>query len=229
MKHRAYRFLFVLAALAGLCHAASVQAQEVVRWAGMVDVGGDRVSLLHAPDNRLVPAAPPVTVSNFGPGMRYPGLARLLGVPAGDLARADVIAFEGNGGHPAGLGNGWESSIWIFSDGVNTLTVRFNERVAPSEYPRLYPALVANGSIRGADGTFASGGNAYNAFFGMCPPGPGVVSYILFDLDAVSPAINTASPNFSIRVENGFVEDKSFGEGTPDPDAIGVISACPSK
>lgn len=236
MKLTHEKSLLVLTVFAVLCFTTSVQAQ-VIRWAGRVDVGGDRVSVLHAPDNRFISVDPVITVSDFGfnpvalaPGMRYSGLARLLGLPDKDLARADVIAFEGNGGSPAGKGGGWESSIWTFSDGINSLTVRFNELVSPSQYPVMYPALVANGSIRGADGTVSSGGNAYNAFFGMCPTSPSIViSYILFDLDAVSPAINTASPNFSIRIENGFTADKSFGEGSPDPDAIGIISSCPSR
>ena len=237
MKLTREQSLLALTVFTVLCFTTSVQAQ-VIRWAGRVDVGGDRVSILHAPDDRFISLAPPITVSDFGfnpsapaPGMRYSGLARLLGLPDSVLAKADVIAFEGNGGHPggAGISNGWESSIWTFSDGINSHSVRFTELVSPSQYPTLYPALIANGSIRGADGTFSSGGNAYNAFFGMCPPNPGVISYILFDLDAIRPAINTASPNFSIRVENGFTADKKFGEGTPDPDSIGIFSSCPSK
>jgi len=228
MKHQPYRYLFALTIFAFLCLATSAQAQ-VVSWAGRVDAGAD-LDILHAPDRRERGLGSPFRVSGFGPGMRYPGLGRLLGISARDLARADVIAFELNGTHPGGNGisNGWESSTWTFSDGINTLTVRFNERVHPSQYASMYPALVANGSIRGADGSIGSGAIAYNAFFGMCPSSRAVISYILFDLDVVRPAINTASPNFSIKVAGGHVDDGSFGEGTPDPDAIGIFSACPS-
>jgi len=231
MNRKAYQYLFVLTALAVLCLGTRVQAQ-VIHWAGKVDVG--RVNIIHAPDYRLTSL--PVTITEFrtfgdppAPGIRYSGLARLLGLTERVLARADVIAFEGNGSHPggAGISNGWESSTWTFSDGINSLTVRFNELVPPAQYPTMYPALVANGSIRGADGQFSSGLNAYTAFFGMCPAGPGVISYILFDLDSIKPAINTASPNFSIKVQNA--GGPASGEGTPDPDAIGIFSSCRIK
>src|SRR5688572_12970431 len=108
--------------------AGAVQSQ-VIRWAGMADV--TRPNALHAPDNKFTFGLP-ITVSDFGPGMRYSGLARLLGVPRRELARAEVIAFEGNAGGPAGVESGWESSIWTFTDGVNTYVAHFNEKVGRS-------------------------------------------------------------------------------------------------
>lgn len=214
---------FAAALVAVLCLVASADAQ-VIRWAGDVDVA--RVGVLHAPDNRWVPLDPPVTVRSFGPGMRYSGLATLLGVSEADLARADVIAFEGNGGGGAGVEVGWESVTMTFTDGATTYTAHFNERVGHTSDP----VVIATGSIRGPDGTYDTGWMAYNEFFGMCPseyPNNKVVSYILIDLDAVSPTVNAASPSFSIRMENGYRADRSYGEGTPDPDSVGVFSACP--
>jgi hypothetical protein len=216
--------VFVLTGFVFLCLATPTPAQAV-RWAGEVDPG--RFNVLHAPDNRFTAADPPITVRDFGPVMRHTGLARLLGVSEHDLEKADVIAFEGNGGGGAGVEGGWESSIWTFTDGSHTYVARFNERVGHSSDR----SVIATGSIRGADGTVASGGDAYRAFFGVCSPDPStkVVSYILFDLDSVSPRINTSSPSFAIRIENGHRADGSFGEGTPDPDAVGIFSSCPRK
>lgn len=204
--------------------AWSVQAQGV-QWAGEVDpIVSHRVNILHAPDHRYPPLGTPLTVRSFGPTMRYPGLRNLLGIPLKEFKRADIIAFEANGGSGAGLERGWESSIWTFTDGTNSYVVKFNELVGRASDP----AVVATGSIRGADETIFSGGVAYSRFFGMCCPDSSalVVSYILFDLDAVSPAVDVESPNFSITIANGFVPDGSFGEGTPDPDSIGILTQC---
>ena len=193
--------------------AASADAQ-VVRWAGEVDV--ERPGVLHAPDAAVSPVDPPLTLSRFGSGFRYAGLAQLLGVSPHVLANADVIAFEGNGGHGAGVNNGWESSVWTFSDPTHTYVARYRE-TQPVGGPGNDPAVVATGSITAA---------AYRAFFGMCPPTSGdpdaVISFILFNLRSVRPGLDTHHPSFSIRIEN-FTTD---GEGTPDPDAVGILSTC---
>jgi hypothetical protein len=74
------------------------------------------------------------------------------------------------------------------------------------------PEVVANGSITGG---------AYISFFGI-PLSPAsldkVISYIIFDLP---PTLDISSPNFKISVSgwNG----TGRGEGTPDPDAIGIV------
>jgi hypothetical protein len=225
MKLTHSKSLLALSAFAVLCFATSVQSQTI-RWVGMVSEPS-RSDMLHAPDNRLttVGVVGGITVKDFGPVMRYSGLAALLGVPESVLARADIIAFEGNGGGGAGVEGGWESSKWTFTDGSNKYVAKFNEKVGKSSDA----SVIANGCIKGADGKCTSGGNAYRAFFGVCSPDPQglVVSYILFDLHSVRPAINTTSSKFAITIEN--LPGGSFGEGTPDPDAIGVFTACPSK
>lgn len=220
------KFVMMLSTLAMLGTATAVQAERGVRWSG--DVVPFRPNILHAPDNRYLSLGPPVTVRDFGPGMRHPGLKRLLDVSRNEFARADVIAFEANGGHGAGVEQGWESSIWTFTDGTNSYVATFNELAGRGSDP----AVVATGSVIGPDGTIFSGNAAYSSFFRMCCPDPlsPVISYILFDLHSVSPAIDTDSPSFTIKIESGFVPGGSFGEGTPDPDAIGILtrgsSAC---
>jgi len=201
---------------------ASAHAQ-VIRWAS--DANTDRPAILHAPDNAWTTLGTPLTVRSFGRAMRYSRLGRLLGVSEDVLRRADVIAFEGNGGSGAGPESGWESSTWTFSDGTNSYVASFNEAQGSSSDP----SVIANGSIVGPDGTILTGWMSFNTFFGMCPseyPGSKVVSFILFDLDAVAPEIDTASPQFSVTMVNGYRADGAYGEGTPDPDAVGIFSSC---
>lgn len=165
-----------------------------------------------------------VTVKDFQGGF-YPDLLPILnGIadnhPSGDavtaamLARTNVIAFEVNGESAPGAG-GWESSRWIFNDGVNSpVTVEWDERTKPVSYPT---EVVANGSTDSA---------AYAAFFGFTFPAKPkitVVSYILFDLPTT---IDITSPNFTITVSAW--DDRHHGEGTPDPDAIGIL-ACSGR
>jgi hypothetical protein len=194
---------------------ASAQPTQYVRWAGEVNPSY-RSNLLHAPDNAYATLGETVTVGGFGSVMRYKSLHSLLGVSRSVLARADVIMFEGNGGSGAGPFNGWESVILTFGDGTNIRTVNYNELAGPASDA----TVIATGTFENAD---------YRNFFGMCTPNPSKMSYILFDLHSTSPAINTESPLFQISLANGYRPDGSFGEGTPDPDAVGIFSACPME
>jgi len=227
---------FALLCFVGRAPAAGPAVGRGIRWAGNVDLpGSGRVNILHAPDGQYTTVDPALTVTQFGPPMSYPDLSRLMAaVPPADLARADVIAFEGNGGSGAGVDGGWESSRWAFSDGSTSRTVVFNECLGARASD---PRVIATGSIRGADGRVTSGDAAYRSFFGMCSPDPTnlVVSYILFDLHSLRPAINTSSRSFAIKIENfhvgpagssGDCERGHSGEGTPDPDAVGIFSVC---
>ena len=221
--------------IAGLGHPSASAPPRSVRWAANVDPSASgRLNIIQAPDNRATPLAPPLTITEFGPAMRYRNFGSLLSdVLVADLARADVIAFELNGGGTAGIDAGWESSVWTFSDGVNTRTVTFNECLGAAGSD---PRIVATGSITGAGGSIFTGNAAYSAFFGLCSTDTNnpVVSYILFDLHSLSPAIDINSPSFSIRIENyhtGAPGDPACGpglsgEGSPDPDALGIFSTC---
>jgi len=230
MKYKLIQLLRCLTIGAMLFVSISVSAQDI-RWGGVVNPGGgsERENILHAPDHRYTAIDPPLTVSFFvsasrgvlntragvNPStMRYTGLARLLGIPEATLARADVIAFEGNGGAGAGVDVGWESSDWTFTDGVNTRRVRFNEEVGAS---RSDPSVIATGTI---DST------AYSSFFGMCSPdldNP-KISYILFDLHSTGPVVDTKRTEFSVTIANG-----KGRQGSPDPDAIGVFVSCKTR
>ena len=121
-----------------------------------------------------------------------------------------MIGFEFNGGSPAPSG-GWESSRWRFTDGVHSLTVDFSELVGAS----VPAAVVGNGSLSAA---------AYNLFFSVqTPRSDTVMSYLLFDLPDT---IDLDSPTFAITVASGQSVGLP-GEGTPDPDAIGIVRHVP--
>jgi len=141
----------------------------------------------------------------------------VLGIPEATLARADVIAFEGNGGAGAGVDNGWESSNWTFTDGVNTRRVNFNELVGASPRPGSDAAVIATGSIASS---------AYSSFFGMCSADldSPVISYILFDLHSTGTRVDVTRPEFSLTLANG-----KGGQASPDVDAVGVFAACRTK
>ena len=233
MKYKSNPFLWAITVCALLGFSSSVRAQDI-RWGGVVNPGGgsERENILHAPDHRYTAIDPSLTVSFFVPGargvlstranvfpstMHYSGLARLLGVSEATLARADVIAFEGNAGRGAGIDNGWESSDWTFTDGVNTRRVSFNELVGASPRPGSDPAVIATGSISSS---------AYSSFFGMCSSdldNP-EISYILFDLQSTGTRVDVTRPQFSLTLANG-----KGGQASPDVDAVGVFAACKTK
>lgn len=167
---------------------------------------------LGAPDNQITAISDfhYVWVRNFRPPVTYNGLGALLGVARTALARANVIAFEFNGGNPAS-GGGWESSTWFFSD-------------LQRAYAEIFDEGTGRGTIRGGRrARFLTGsisGDAYTAFFcqpdpSVCPPADPVISWILIDAPN---DIDVHSPNFSIWVSGALIR-----EGTPDVDAIGVI------
>lgn len=209
---RARRAIPLLAAGLTLAGAIPTWAQAVhpIRWAGFSDRGA---GLVGPPDEVSVglPAGTDVTVAKFDCGTLYVNLAAFLGVPAATLAAADVIAFEGNGGHP-GESGGWESNKWFFTDGADSLTVVLDAVAATTDPPGV---VLANGSVTGA---------AYRSYFGSTSSGQTVFSFMLFDLP---PGIDVDSPSFRATVAA-----YPSGEGTPDPDAIGVIAQpcrCPKK
>lgn len=182
------------------------QAIPSIRWAGRDTAGG---RLAGPPDMQDVSVSPDAaaTAGAFGCGTPYANLAALLGVGSDVLARADVIAFELNGGSP-GESGGWESAEWLFQQRGRTLRVVWDAVANHSDPPG---AVVANGSLTAA---------SYRAYFGITTPrADEVISFQLLDLP---PAFDVDAPGLRVTVK-GFAS----GEGTPDPDAVGLITrAC---
>lgn len=188
---------------------------RLVSWAQKVLSGGG-----NAPNALGVPDAQTNTLGSmqlgaFGGGRPYPGLAALLGISEATLAEADVIAFDLNAGSP-GESGGFESSRWVFSDGINPpQTIDFD---ATRDW-RIISGVVANGTI--SLGSAAESDRNYSRFFGITTGTGGYVSYVLFDLPS---SINPTSSTFSVKVGSL----TGAGEGTPDVDTIGVLN-CAAK
>jgi len=200
----------VARAMAFACTLGAAQAgAEVISWAGQVDPNtGFYPRATGAPDATSVIGRGPFTAKQFDVRRTYTGLAGFLGVPASLLERADVIAWEGNGGAPAPSG-GWESARFLFTDGTDSVTVDWVETVGAP----VPAAVLKTGTV-----TFAN----FTSFFGIAPGTgePGLYSYLLFDLP---PEIDTASPGFAATLTLGVFAGLA-GEGSPDTESIGVFS-----
>jgi hypothetical protein len=163
MKYKLIQLLRCLTICAAVGFSTSVSAQDI-RWGGVVNPGGgsERENILHAPDHRYTAIDPPLTVSFFVSAFRnvfntragvnpstmhYTGLARLLGIPEAMLARADVIAFEGNGGAGAGIdGDGraviGHSPTALIREGLGSMK-RWERRPVLEAIPRLSPPVAS--------------------------------------------------------------------------------------
>jgi hypothetical protein len=186
------------------CHAAEVS------WAtfGATPAGTLVPGIIGAPDG--VTYSDPATAAKFTDRRSYPGLASTMGLSDMELAGFELLAWEANGGSAAPAG-GWESTRLVFDSGVTAVIAEFNEISGASDNPAV---RFRTGSISGA---------AYNALFGTSVADKEVWSWLLVDLP---PGIDARLPAFELRFApvGGGV---GLGEGTPNPDAFGVLSAVP--
>lgn len=200
---KALRASGLVVAILGAAGAAQAQAVTTVRWASRDTASG---RLTGAPDLSATVVAPGVAAvaTGFRCATGYANLAALLGVRTDVLARADVIAFELNGGSP-GENGGWESAEWLFRDGPRSFHLVWDAVANEADPPE---GLLANGSLSAA---------SYRSFFGITgSTHDEVISFQLIDLPD---ELNVESPLLRVRVQ-GYAS----GEGTPDPDAIGLVS-----
>jgi hypothetical protein len=194
----------LLAAAAGLAPAAEVS------WAafGALPSGTLLPGIIGAPDGTLAPV--PWHAAKFTETASYATLAAKMGLTESQLGSYDVLAWEGNGGSPAASG-GWESATWTFNDFVTTVSSTFNELTGAGSSPDV---LFKTGSITGAQ---------YNSVFGTHVADGEVWSWLLVQLPST---VHARSPSFNVDFlpVGGLA---GLGEGTPDPDAIGVLSSVP--
>ena len=146
-----------------------------------------------------------VWVLKFTPGAGSSAdLEKMVGLAPGDLKNWDVIAFEGQGGEADGP---FESSLWLFTDEQHAVAAAFNRGARGANPP-------------GSEVTFKTGGlNAaqYTSLFPAAAGGGVGISWILVKLPA---GIDKRSPEFSVTLYGAIIPGT---EGSPDPDAIGVI------
>ena len=184
----------------------AASANDMIRWpASAVNTPAGPVR--GAPDLQTAAISDyhEVWVRDFGkPSPTNMPLEKALGVSQADLADFDIIAFEENGGSPA-AGGGWESSLWLFTDLQNAAAATFNEQTGAANSP--------SSGIRFRTGSIS--GATYSALFGT-PKATSVISWVLID---VPKEIDVNSPTFSVWASGALI-----GEGSPDPDAIGILA-----
>lgn len=161
---------------------------------------------LFAPDNVSESAA---AVKYFfgGPSSNYASFQSTLGLTAAQMARADLVLFDLNGGgSPAG---GIESTRIFLTDGVTFTTVDWDETLAT-----IAPEAVAWGSLPAA---------SYSALFGIAPGADPFIGFLVLDVPS---AISVRASLFEVDLLVGAVAGLP-GEGTPNFDALGRIADVP--
>lgn len=146
-------------------------------------------------------------VRDFQPGkISAATLERGLKLPAGELAKWDIIAFEAH--HADAHGQPFDSALWMASDLKNILASPYDPATAGGTYtdPR-------SGWKFRADPLSAA---EYKALFpGAKNAGP--MGWILIKLP---PGVDKTSPMFSVWVSENFSQSAN---GIPAPESIGVI------
>jgi hypothetical protein len=183
------------------------QADVGVRWA-ITGTNGSQGIVTGPPDGTVFPLGASIVTSDFNTNpTNYSGLETLLGISAATLGQAEVIAWEGNGGGAPAPFNGWESTRFGVNDSQFGFTINHEEVGAV-----LLPGILATGSVTG---------NAYESYFGLAPnSSQATMSWIL--LDVPGGFLDYNDPFFYISITAGASVGLG-GEGTPDPDAIGLI------
>mgnify|MGYP007030460276 CR=1 FL=1 len=199
-----------LAALVALAALARPAMAETVQWASKIADPGNTNSaaVTGAPDG----VATSITfysaayVRDFQPGRASMAqMERMLKLPAGELARWDVIAIESKAIAPGETG--FDSSMWMVND---------MQKLKSAVYDGSTKASVPG---TGEGWTFRTGMIA-KADFKALFPGPRVFAdsaYILIKLPA---GIDKRSPNLAVWLSGG---PMGVSSSDPAPDAIGVI------
>lgn len=216
MKSPAFASLTLLLTVACSNPGLAAPGDAIIRWGTtVVDANAPSPNnVLGLPNGNFsaVGSFQYLWVRNFERKRAYLSLAKFLGVSDIDLARADIIAFEGNGG-AAASGLGWECSTWFVSDLRRAAAETFDETVGLGTITTGRRLRFKTGDMLGAD---------YGACFGVAVAPTEHFSWILID---VPNDIDVLSPNFSIWVSGADVHPGAGGdEGTPDPEVIGVLN-----
>jgi hypothetical protein len=200
--------------------ASAAPGDAIVNWAKVVLTGNatNPETLLGEPDNALTTVFPQrgAWLRKFEEKVTYLGLAKFLGVSASDLRRADIIAFEFNGGGPAS-GGGWESSTWFITDNKRAYAETFDETTGLGTITSGRRARFKTGDMLQS---------AYAAYFGI-PVLPGPPQHVSWILINVPSDIDVHDPDFKVWLSAAkiYPDLPPLGdEGSPDPEAVGILS-----
>lgn len=183
-------------------------AQSAIAWPSEIGISNtdNPPAALGAPDGVFTGLGSHhfVWVLNFklGSGSRA-DLEKMMGLAPGELKTWDIIAFEGQGGS---VGEPFESSLWTFTDEQHMVGAAFSSALRGANPP-------------GSEVTFKTGAFTAAQYQSLFPAAAGGVeiSWILVKLPA---GIDKRSPDFSVTLSGALIPGT---EGSPDPDAIGVI------
>lgn len=146
-------------------------------------------------------------VRDFQPGkITVAALERGLKLPAGELVKWDIIAFEAH--HADAHGQPFDSALWMASDLKSIIASSYDPATSGGTYtdPRSGWKF-RSGPLSAAE---------YKALFpGAKNAGP--MGWILIKLPS---GVDKTSPMFSVWVSENFSQSAN---GVPAPDAIGVI------
>lgn len=210
MQSRPSSYMAVAGVAAGLCAGMPALAAQTVYWPSLATTpaGGPAPALIGAPD--LAQQLGPAQAFKFEQRVDYATLAATMGLSALVFGQYDLILWESNGGAPAFSG-GFESTEFVFDDLSSAVTARYDEISNSSSNPAVQ---FLTGSITGAQ---------YDTLFGTTGATP-VMSWLLVDLPS---AVDAQSASFNVTVRPGGPSAGGLGEGSPDIDAVGVITSVP--
>lgn len=145
-------------------------------------------------------------VRDFQPGKaRGAEIEKALKLPAGELAKWDLIAFEL--GSSAGTGGGFDSSMWLIHDMQKLAAVVYDGKAKAAA-----PGSASGWAFRSGTLTLTE----YKALF----PGNRVFSGAAWLLIKLPAGVDKRSPNLAVWLGGGPIPGT---DSDPAPDAIGVI------
>lgn len=146
-------------------------------------------------------------VRDFKPGkVSAAAIEAALKLPAGELAKWDLIAFENKTIDPAAPG--FDSAMWMVNDMTTLSSAVYDARTGKAA-----PGTGAGWSFRSGTLTNAE----FKKLFGPVPRAFGDYAWILIKLPA---GIDKRSPNLAVWLSGGAMGQSN---ADPSPDAIGVI------
>lgn len=146
-------------------------------------------------------------VRDFKPGkVSAATVEKALKLPAGELAKWDVIAFESKAADPEAPG--FDSSMWMATDLKGLVSAIYDGRSGK-------PAAGSAAGWAFKSGTMSNA--EFKASFGPAPRAFGDFAWILIKLPA---GVDKNSPNLAVWLSGGPL---GVPGNDPAPDAIGVI------
>jgi len=189
----------VVSSFAGVARAATMYLPQAVKDATVVN--GENMLGVPDGDYTLFDNGSTATYYQFDYSFTYnaANLASFLNVSENTILNSEFIAFDHNGSP-----SGFETSSWVFSDGVNTVSVSHSTGDSASG------VISVNSYMSLTD---------FNTVFGSSFPSSSAqyVGFLLFDLTSAN--INISSSDFEVQLTGGVGDPRYYA-----PDLIGLAA-----